>query len=184
MKKKYAYSILQYHHSQAAGEVMNIGLLFYLPTSGKLTLITPKDFERYKAAYPGFSTELIETYFNYFDARLKLLSDDPGSVLRYTIGYLGKLIKDQLLTPDSSMLQFSRSQSAILYTDMEKVIGNLSVMYLYTEPEQLEVRSFNGLNAKKAGDWIYPDFKNKIPKIDKNHIFLPRQNELTFKDIP
>lgn len=28
--------------------------------------------------------------------------------------------------------------------------------------------------------WIEPDLKSQIPKLDKNFIFLPRQNELTF----
>lgn len=29
-------------------------------------------------------------------------------------------------------------------------------------------------------EWIEKDFKSQIPRIDKNTIFVPRQNELTF----
>ncbi len=29
-------------------------------------------------------------------------------------------------------------------------------------------------------EWIEKDFKNQIPRLDKNIIFVPRQNELTF----
>lgn len=30
------------------------------------------------------------------------------------------------------------------------------------------------------GEWIEKDFRSQIPPIDKNIIFVPRQNELTF----
>jgi len=29
-------------------------------------------------------------------------------------------------------------------------------------------------------EWIKKDLKNKIPKLDKKTIFVPRKNELTF----
>ncbi len=37
-------------------------------------------------------------------------------------------------------------------------------------------------NYKKTNkdEWIEKDFKSQIPRIDKNTIFVPRQNELTF----
>jgi hypothetical protein len=40
-----------------------------------------------------------------------------------------------------------------------------------------------GKKYKKTNkdEWIEKDLKNKIPKLDKNSLFLPRQDELTFK---
>lgn len=37
-------------------------------------------------------------------------------------------------------------------------------------------------NYKKTNkdEWIEKDFKSQIPRINKNTIFVPRQNELTF----
>jgi len=32
----------------------------------------------------------------------------------------------------------------------------------------------------KKSDWIEKDWKNKIPKIDKKVVFVPRQKELSF----
>lgn len=32
----------------------------------------------------------------------------------------------------------------------------------------------------KKEDWIEKDWKNKIPKIDKKVVFVPRQKELSF----
>ncbi len=37
------------------------------------------------------------------------------------------------------------------------------------------------LNKKTSTEeWIKKDLKSKIPKLDKNTIFVPRKNELTF----
>lgn len=36
----------------------------------------------------------------------------------------------------------------------------------------------------KKEDWIKKDLKSKIPKLDKNIIFVPSKNELNFKFIP
>ncbi len=33
---------------------------------------------------------------------------------------------------------------------------------------------------KKNGEWIQKDMKNKIPKLEKKSVFIPRQNELFF----
>lgn len=38
-------------------------------------------------------------------------------------------------------------------------------------------------NIKKE-EWIKEDLKSKIPKLDKNIIFVPSKNELTIKFIP
>jgi hypothetical protein len=37
------------------------------------------------------------------------------------------------------------------------------------------------LEKKYKPVWIEKDIKNMIPKLDENSIYLPRQNELTFK---
>ena len=37
------------------------------------------------------------------------------------------------------------------------------------------------LPRKNKEEWIEKDFKNQVKRIDKNSIFLPRQNELTFR---
>ena len=36
----------------------------------------------------------------------------------------------------------------------------------------------------KKEEWIKEDLKSKIPKLDKNIIFVPSKNELNFKFIP
>ena len=42
---------------------------------------------------------------------------------------------------------------------------------------ELEKKEYKKTNKE---EWIKPDLKNKVSKIDKNDIFLPSQDELTF----
>lgn len=38
----------------------------------------------------------------------------------------------------------------------------------------------NKETKKKKENWIRKDFENKIPKLDRRTIFIPRQSEMTF----
>ena len=45
--------------------------------------------------------------------------------------------------------------------------------------QKLKIDSENFKRTNKE-EWILPDLKSKIKKIDKNDIFLPHQNDLSF----
>lgn len=181
MNKKYSFSILQYYHSQAIGEIMNIGLLIYFPNTFQIRLILPKSFDRYKSAYLNFPEKLIKTYFNYFEERVNQLNANPDALNQLSkIRSLDDFIRDKMLPPDSSMLKFSQSQTAILYTEIDLIVEHLTQLYFSASIQDLMDHSLSFKRYKKKEEWIYPDFKNKIPQLDKNEVFLPRQNELTF----
>lgn len=75
-----------------------------------------------------------------------------------------------------------------------KTIGDLTTAalegeYLLYENGQIKIteKGLDKINqdAKKfkrinKDEWIKPDFKNQIRKIDKNDIFLPNKDELSF----
>ena len=46
-----------------------------------------------------------------------------------------------------------------------------------TDRYNADLKTFKKVNKD---EWILPDNKSRISKIDKNTIFLPRQDELTF----
>lgn len=69
----------------------------------------------------------------------------------------GIAIKDELIT----------------YSE-EKIILTDKGVELYKQLETTYKRT-------KKEEWIEKDKKNQIAKIDKNTIFVPRQNELTFQ---
>lgn len=37
------------------------------------------------------------------------------------------------------------------------------------------------LNRKDSNQWIEPEIESRVPKISVDYVFLPNQNELTFK---
>lgn len=50
-----------------------------------------------------------------------------------------------------------------------------------TEKGMIELKSLEIIfKKKKKEEWILPDEKSKIAKLEKSFIFVPKQNELTF----
>lgn len=69
--------------------------------------------------------------------------------------------------------QTSIKDGLIGYADQKIVLTNKGI----------ELHKQLQLNYKriKKDEWIEKDKKNQIARIDKNTIFVPRQNELTFR---
>ncbi|HTI61113.1 DUF3037 domain-containing protein [Mucilaginibacter sp.] len=183
MKKTYTYSLLQYRHSIVLGEVLNIGLLVYFPIESRIRFIYPENFKRIKTLYNNFPERTIISYFEYFNQRVDELNKKPEVFYKYEINNsLRTLIENEFLSADSSILQFSNYHKAILYTeDLNTLIMKLS--NLYFPSDDIVVKNefiVSNKNIQKKDDWIRPDIKNKIVKIDKDFIFLPNKNELSF----
>lgn len=185
MKKTYSYSLLQYHHSIILGEIINIGLLIYFPTISKLRFLHPVDLSRLKNLYLNFPEGTVFSYYEYFQQKVGELNEMPSKLESYDISRsLKDLIDKEFLSEDSSMLQFSNHSKAVLYTDkVDTLIKSLANTYfpldkVYINNEDLNSKT--SLNRQKKADWIKPDVKNKIVKVDKDFIFLPNKNELSF----
>ena len=73
-KGTFTYALLQYHHSQVLGEVLNIGLVVYFPDHNKLDFIYPNKLIRLKFAYPDVPEKTIKSYFKYFQSRVDELN--------------------------------------------------------------------------------------------------------------
>ena len=77
------------------------------------------------------------------------------------------------------------SYSAIARLTKE-AISNKLVTYedekirLSDKGEKLYEQIKDNYKRTNKEEWIEKDFKSQIPRIDKNTIFVPRQNELTF----
>jgi hypothetical protein len=94
---------------------------------------------------------------------------------------------DVIFRNGSSNKRFSKSEDfneiAILtnHAVSEGLIKNSNNRIVLTEKgmdvfKQLEAKYKNNNKEK----WIEKDFKSQIIKLEKNFIFLPKQNELTF----
>jgi hypothetical protein len=103
MPNLFTYSILRYHHSLAAGESMNVALLFAFENDERFYLI-PGNTRRVSAAYPEFDPGLFSIvlkHINYMIAsRIKAgLFPEENVLTGNTLNYL--------LPEDSSSFQFS-----------------------------------------------------------------------------
>lgn len=63
----------------------------------------------------------------------------------------------------------------------EKLLTRDNNQILITEAGLNEIAFLNKkLNRKNASLWIEPAVESRVDKIDKNDVFLPNQNELSF----
>jgi len=186
MKKTYTYCLLQYHHSMILGEILNIGLLLYFPITNSLRFIHPENLLRLKNVYVNFPEKTILSYYDYFQARIAELNKTPDIFYEYElVNSLKEFVEKEFLAADSSMLQFNNYSKAIIYiNDLEKLVMQLSKVYFPTDAiklgDNINNTDIDKLKKNNKEEWIKPDFKNKIVKIDKDFIFLPNKNELSF----
>jgi len=181
MKNKYSYCLLKYHHSQTLGEILNLGLIVYFPVVNQLKLLLPKNLTRFKVAYPSFPERTITAYLEYFTSRVKELNQNSDVFYRYNTRIsLEGLMNNEFLASDSSMLQFDDYKTSILYSDnLDYILTILSSTYFPSDAVEKISVSYNK-NKKSKEEWIKPDLKNKIARIDINEVFLPSQDELSF----
>lgn len=127
----YTYGLLQYHHSQLLGEVLNIGLLVYFPEFKRLEFIFPEKLLRIRFAYPDFPEKTIKSYFRYFQKRVKELNMNPEIFSDYDLSHsLKDFINNELIASDSSALQFGNYRTSVLYTsDLEEIKNQLYNLY-------------------------------------------------------
>lgn len=86
-----------------------------------------------------------------------------------------RLIREGLSYSDIAKLTKDAITNELVHYQNDKIQLSEKGIDLY---EQLK-GSYKRTNKK---EWIEKDFKSQIPCIDKNSIFVPKQNELTFID--
>jgi hypothetical protein len=127
----YTYGLLQYHHSQLLGEVLNVGLIVYFPNAKRLEFIYPEKLIRLRFAYPEVPEKTIKSYFRYFEQRVKDLNNNPEIFSDYDLSKsLQTFLNSEFLPDDSSSLQFGNFRTSVLYTtDLEHIKNQLYNLY-------------------------------------------------------
>jgi len=130
-KGTFTYSLLQYHHSQLLGEVLNIGLIAYFPEAGRLEFLYPDKLLRLRYAYPSVPEKTIKSYFKYFQSRVDELNKQKNVFSDYDLNNsLKTFIESEFLQSDSSALQFGNYRTSVLYTDkIEHILNQLYNLY-------------------------------------------------------
>ncbi|MGV3704532.1 MAG: hypothetical protein ACO1NU_04055 [Arcticibacter sp.] len=127
----FTYALLQYHHSQLLGEVLNVGLIAYFPLQKRLEFIYPGKLIRLRFAYPHVPEKTIKAYFKYFNKRVEELNTNPEIFSDYDLGTSLKVfLEREFLPSDSSSLQFGNFRTSVLYTlDLDHITNQLYNLY-------------------------------------------------------
>lgn len=124
-KGTFTYALLQYHHSQLLGEVLNIGLIVYFPIYKRFEFLSPDKLIRLRFAYPDVPEKTIKSYFKYFEKKVDDLNKQPDIFHDSDLSNSLKLfLETEFLAPDSSVLQFGNFRTAVLYSQDLKLITN------------------------------------------------------------
>lgn len=174
IKGTYQYALLQYHHSQLLGEVLNIGLVAYFPEFKRLEFIFPEKLIRLKYAYPNVPEKTIKSYFRYFQERVHILNTTPHLFHDHDIvNGLQQFLEKEFLAPDASALQFGNYRNSVLYTpDIQKITDQLYNLYF-------SVFQIQDSNTKKIDESILlRKYKNLLSKYLNDDQSLNKTNNI------
>lgn len=162
----YIYSTLKYEHSQVLGEVLNVGILVYVPGIKQLQFVYPEKLARLRFAYPNVSERTLKGYLKSFSEKISLLNQKAELFADYQLEEsLDKFIEIELLPKDSSSLQFSKSKKGITYTkDLNQIIKHLYSFYL------LAFNSDEHGNSQIDETTLLTKYKNLLKELSTNVI--------------
>lgn len=112
MNKVFNYSILRYRHSYLLGEVLNVGILFYLPNKGEFRFLYPRKLQRLGNLYGDIDLNLIKDYQHAFERKAKKLSARLKQNPIIEIN-LESIIHRNFLRENAGSLYFSEQKKAV-----------------------------------------------------------------------
>ncbi|NJO02846.1 MAG: DUF3037 domain-containing protein [Bacteroidia bacterium] len=125
--------MLSFEYSAVLGEIFNIGLLLVFPDR-EVHFLYPKRLHRLREVYPDFGEQFIKENLKGFkrgvDKWNKAQAQQP-IVVKDLDEYALK-VRNHLLVPDDSSLQFGPFIKGVLYTpDREKIVNHLYHQYFF-----------------------------------------------------
>jgi S-adenosylmethionine synthetase len=89
-------------------------------------------------------------------------------------GNINKLIREGVSFKEITSLTNDAIEKGYLTYENEKIFLTNNGVDFLTKTSEI-------IKKTTKEEWIEKDFKSQVTQIDKNSIFLPRQNELTFR---
>lgn len=170
---QYIYSVLQYKHSQTLGEVLNIGVLIYVPSIKRLYFIYPQKLNRLRCTYPHLASEkTIKAYLRSFADKIQNLNKQSDIFIDFGLDKsLNFFAETELIPQDASTLQFTESKKGVEYTEnVDKLIDDLFNSYL------LAFESPIGHTNQVNEEAIISKYKGLLKEFDKEHKFEEIKN--------
>ncbi len=89
-------------------------------------------------------------------------------------GNINKLIREGVSFKEITLLTNEAIEKEYITYENEKIFVTVKGSEFLTETSEI-------IKKTNKEEWIDKDFKSQVVQIDKNSIFLPKQNELTFR---
>ena len=127
----FSFVLLQYHHSQILGEVLNIGLFAYFPEHHQLKFLYPEKLVRLKCAYPDAQEKTLKSYLKHFETRAGELCSIPERFTHFDSNEsLLEFLHAEFLPSDSTALQLGTVKKSVSYTtDLDQLTNQLYHLY-------------------------------------------------------
>ncbi|GAA4462423.1 hypothetical protein GCM10023189_39060 [Nibrella saemangeumensis] len=182
MKAVFQYSLLQYRHSQALGEVLNVGVLVLFPVQKQVRFLFPERLTRLKSLYRNVPEKTLRAYFKTFLKRAEQLNRQPELFDDYEQNPQ-TFIHREFLAADASALVFAPVKTSVLYTEsLNKITEALYQQYLslYDPVEEVE---------RHDDQYLKTNYKNKVKRLlqsvtprrtfQENYVIEPEQAQHT-----
>lgn len=180
MKKIFTYSILQYKHSLALGEALNVGILFAFPETQKLEFVYGSS-TRVKSVYPNFDSIVFNHLLKNIETRLKNRATDLFAGENLKRGVVD-FIHSQILREDSTSLQFQEPSTVInTFDSNERAVKEFSRLLLpgiIVEKKEI-TRHTEDFIIKKYTSYIFDKHPNLEAKFERNPVI--KTNHLSLK---
>ncbi len=176
----FTYSVLQYRHSLALGEILNVGILFYFPDENRFEFVSG-DGTRAKAIYPDFDNFLFNGYLKTIINKVKKQVDQFPS--NYNGSDFLKYVYNNVLSEDAAGLIFNvPSYVKNVFGDSKKAVDEYSKLLLpgidVEKPEIIRhnekyiIRRFNG--------YIFGQDKEIVKNFEKNKVIKTKHFNIKF----
>ncbi|MDD2306820.1 MAG: DUF3037 domain-containing protein [Prolixibacteraceae bacterium] len=173
MNEYFKYSVLQYKHSLALGEILNVGILFYFPSDNSLEFVEG-GHTRVKSVYPNFNTSLFQNYLKSILNRIKN-KVDLFSVSASQVDF-SLFIHNNILAQDASGLIFREpvivknvfNSKDIVISEYSKLLLpgiNIEKPNVIKHNEQFIIKQFSGYLSSKSDKILERLKKNESIKL-------------------
>lgn len=174
------YSTLQYRHSIALGEQLNVAVLVLFPEVPEVRFLFPDQLRRLSLAYPGTPEGIVKKYLASMAKRVVTLNRNPELFASYDLVHQPEVfLASEFLQADDSALQFGPFRSGVLYDTPEKVAQSL--YHLLLSHYTLEQEQTRRHNEQYLSQKFRKIVKAKAPSLFEQNLIeenkLIRRNE-------
>jgi len=179
-KIKINLNLLKYRHSEVLGELINVGALIYYTNERRFSFLYITEYDRLQKTYSSFNIQIFKQQIEFLKKKIsnsEILDVYDDSNKLNVLSFLEK----HILPRDSSQLQFS-DDIVMFYPKtffrIEEFEEKILSSYLLVTSREVNKNDIVADIDRSLNLWISPDHENRVAKIKKDFIYLPRKRRL------